>query len=210
MNPVNTLSTASSSAHARSIRRAEAADSAIRKTKPAIEKVAQMAHRAVDKAAASAVPAADWIGEKTDRLDATQKKLVNDTCAYISANPLTAIGLALPGGRRAVPDDALVRKRASSLSAEVAEPTGAATRSTPSLLLHDYTSFAIEEHAVAVAVPACRHVVVVSARGHAHDLAAREALKRDDRERDRAASPDHRRRTKRTGSRLRDDRTTRF
>ena len=98
MNSVNTLSTASSSAYTAVDSAAEAADSAIRQAKPAIEKVAQMAHRAVDKAAASAVPAADWIGEKTDRLDATQKKLVNDTCAYITANPLKAIGLALLAG----------------------------------------------------------------------------------------------------------------
>ena len=98
MNPGNTLSTASSSAHTAVDSAADAADSTLRKAKPAIDKVAQMAHRAVDKAAASAVPAVDWIDEKTDRLDATQKKLVNDTCAYISANPLTAIGIALLAG----------------------------------------------------------------------------------------------------------------
>ena len=98
MNPGNTLSTASSSAHTAVDSAADAADSAIRKAKPAIDKVARMAHRAVDKAAASALPAADWIGEKTDRLDATQRRLVNDTSAYISANPLTAIGIALLAG----------------------------------------------------------------------------------------------------------------
>jgi len=98
MNPGNPLSNTSSNAHAAVDSAADAADSAIRKAKPAIDKVAQMAHRAVDKAAASAAPAADWIGEKTDRLDATQKKFVNDTCAYISANPLTAVGLAVLAG----------------------------------------------------------------------------------------------------------------
>jgi ElaB/YqjD/DUF883 family membrane-anchored ribosome-binding protein len=98
MNPGNTLSTASSSAHTAVDSAADAADSALRKAQPAIDKVAQMAHRAVDKAVASAAPAADWIDEKTDRLDATQRKLVNDTSAYISANPLTAIGIALLAG----------------------------------------------------------------------------------------------------------------
>jgi len=98
MNPGDTLSNTSSNAHAAVDSAADAADSAIRKAKPAIDKVAQMAHRAVDKAAAQAAPAADWIGEKTDQLDATQKKFVNDTSAYISANPLTAIGLALLAG----------------------------------------------------------------------------------------------------------------
>ena len=93
-----TLSKASAGAHAAVNSVADAAEGAIRKTKPAIDKVASMAHQAVDKAAASAAPAADWIGEKGEKLDATQKKLVNDTCAYISANPLTSIGLAVFAG----------------------------------------------------------------------------------------------------------------
>lgn len=94
----NTLSKASSGAHAAVDSMAGAAEGAIQRTRPAIDKVAGMAHRAVDKAAASAAPAAGWIGEKTDKLDQTQKKFVNDTCAYISANPLTAIGLAVLAG----------------------------------------------------------------------------------------------------------------
>jgi ElaB/YqjD/DUF883 family membrane-anchored ribosome-binding protein len=93
-----TLSRASSGAHAAVDSMADAAEGAIRKTKPAIDKVAAMAHQAVDKAAASAMPAADWIDEKSGKFDATQKKLVNDTCAYISANPLTSIGLAVLAG----------------------------------------------------------------------------------------------------------------
>jgi ElaB/YqjD/DUF883 family membrane-anchored ribosome-binding protein len=96
--PDGTLSKASSGAHAAVNSMADAAEGAIRKTKPAIDKVASMAHQAVDKAAASAAPAADWIGEKGEKLDATQKKLVNDTCAYISANPLKSIGLAVLAG----------------------------------------------------------------------------------------------------------------
>ena len=97
-NVDSTVSKASSSAHTAVDTVADAAESAIRKTKPAIDKVASMAHRAVDKAAASATPAAGWINEKTEKLDATQKKFVNDTCAYISANPLTAIGLGVLAG----------------------------------------------------------------------------------------------------------------
>ena len=97
-NPDGALSRASSGAHAAVNSMADAAEGAIRKTKPAIDKVAAMAHQAVDKAAASAVPAADWVEEKSEKLDATQKKLVNDTCAYISANPLKAIALAVLAG----------------------------------------------------------------------------------------------------------------
>jgi ElaB/YqjD/DUF883 family membrane-anchored ribosome-binding protein len=93
-----TVSKASSSAHAAVDSMAGAAEGAIQKTRPAIDKVAAMAHRAVDKAAESAMPAAGWIGDKTDQLDATQKKFVNDTCAYISANPLTSLGLAVLAG----------------------------------------------------------------------------------------------------------------
>ena len=92
------LSKASTGAHAAVNTMADAADGAIRKTKPAIDKVATMAHQVVDKAAASAAPAADWIEDKGQQLDQTQKKLVNDTCAYISANPLTSLGLAVLAG----------------------------------------------------------------------------------------------------------------
>jgi ElaB/YqjD/DUF883 family membrane-anchored ribosome-binding protein len=94
----NTLSKASSGAHAAVDSMADAADSAFQKTKPGIDKVAGMAHRVVDKAAASAAPAVDWLDDKSQQLDQTQKKLVNDTCAYISANPLTSIGLAVLAG----------------------------------------------------------------------------------------------------------------
>jgi len=94
----STLAKASSGAHAAVNSMADAAEGAIRKTKPAIDKVATVAHQAVDKAAASAAPAADWIEEKGQQLDQTQKKLVNDTCAYISANPLKSIALGLFAG----------------------------------------------------------------------------------------------------------------
>jgi len=74
------------------------ADSAARKVKPSIDQVAAMAHRAVDKAAKSAAPAVDWIGETGESLSATQKKLVSDTSAYIAANPLMSVGIAVLAG----------------------------------------------------------------------------------------------------------------
>lgn len=77
---------------------ADAADSAARKAKPAIDQVAAMAHQAVDKAAASAAPAVDWIGEQGESLNATQKKLITDTSAYIAANPLMSVGVAVLAG----------------------------------------------------------------------------------------------------------------
>jgi ElaB/YqjD/DUF883 family membrane-anchored ribosome-binding protein len=93
-----TLSNASASVHAAVNSIAGAADVAAGKIKPAIEQVAAMAHQAVDKAAGAAAPTADWLAAKADSLNATQKKLVSDTCGYVSANPMKAIGIALVAG----------------------------------------------------------------------------------------------------------------
>jgi ElaB/YqjD/DUF883 family membrane-anchored ribosome-binding protein len=68
---------------------ADAADEVTRKAKPSIDQVAAMAHPA---------PAADWLTEQSAGLNATQKKLMADTCGYISANPLTSIGIAVAAG----------------------------------------------------------------------------------------------------------------
>ena len=97
-NNDGTLNRASSSAHAAVDSMASAADAAARKAKPAIDKVAAMAHQAVDKAAEAAGPAADWLTEQGDSLNATQKKLVADTCSYISAHPLKSVGIAVVAG----------------------------------------------------------------------------------------------------------------
>lgn len=77
---------------------ADAADVAARKAKPAIDQVAGMAHQVVDKAAASAAPAVDWLGQQGESLNATQKKIVTSTSAYITTNPLTSMGMAVLAG----------------------------------------------------------------------------------------------------------------
>lgn len=97
-NTEGTLNKASSSADAGVNSIAGAADEAARKAKPAIDRVAAMAHQAVDKAAGAAAPAADWLAEQGESLNATQKKLVADTCSYVSANPLKALGIAVVAG----------------------------------------------------------------------------------------------------------------
>ncbi len=94
----DTLNKVSSGAHAAVNSLAEAADGAVRKARPMIDQVAARAHGVVDKAAATAVPAADWLGEKGESLNAAQKKLVDDTAAYISANPLMSVGMAVLAG----------------------------------------------------------------------------------------------------------------
>lgn len=97
-NADSSLHKASSSAHAAVDSIAVAADGAARKVMPAIDKVASMAHLAVDKAAGAAAPTADWLAEQGDSLHATQKKLVADTCGYVSAHPLKAIAIAVAAG----------------------------------------------------------------------------------------------------------------
>jgi ElaB/YqjD/DUF883 family membrane-anchored ribosome-binding protein len=57
-----------------------------------------MAHHAVDNAAGAAAPTADWLAEQGENVSAKQKKLVADTCSYVSANPLKAVGFALVAG----------------------------------------------------------------------------------------------------------------
>lgn len=65
---------------------------------PVIARVAAMAHQAVDKAAGAAAPTADWLAERGESLNASQKKLAADACSYVSANPLKAVGMAVVAG----------------------------------------------------------------------------------------------------------------
>ena len=97
-NTEGTLNKASSSAHAVVNSIAGAADEAARKAKPAIDRVSAMAHQAVDKAAGAVAPTADWLAEQGESLSATQKKVVSDTCNYVSANPMKALGMAVVAG----------------------------------------------------------------------------------------------------------------
>jgi ElaB/YqjD/DUF883 family membrane-anchored ribosome-binding protein len=92
------LTKATSSVHSAVDSIAATADQAARNAKPTIDKVAAMAHQAVDKAAGAAAPTADWIVEHGESLKASQKKLVSDTCTYVSANPLKAVAIAAVAG----------------------------------------------------------------------------------------------------------------
>jgi ElaB/YqjD/DUF883 family membrane-anchored ribosome-binding protein len=89
---------ASAGAHAAVNSLAVAADEAARKTRPAIDQVAAMAHQVVDKAAGAAAPTADWLAAQGESLNATQKKLLAGTSNYVSANPFKALGIALAAG----------------------------------------------------------------------------------------------------------------
>ena len=92
------LSKASSSAHAAVNSIVGAADDAARTAKPAIDRVAAMAHQAVDKAAGAVATRAGWLSEQGEGLNATQRKLVAGSSSYVSANPLKAVGIAVVAG----------------------------------------------------------------------------------------------------------------
>ena len=63
-----------------------------------IDKVAAMAHQAVDKAADAAVTTAERLVERGESLNATQKRLVSDTCSYVSAHPWKSVGFGVLAG----------------------------------------------------------------------------------------------------------------
>jgi len=65
---------------------------------PAVDRAARLAHQTVDKAADAAVPAADWLEEKSVDARIKQKEWTARTRVYVSANPLTGIGIAAAAG----------------------------------------------------------------------------------------------------------------
>ena len=97
-NTEGVVNTASSNAHAAGDSIAHSADEATRKAKPKIDKVAAMAHQAVDKAADAAVTTAERLVERGESLNATQKRLVSDTCSYVSAHPWKSVSFGVLAG----------------------------------------------------------------------------------------------------------------
>lgn len=89
---------ASSGAHAAVDSLAVSADQAIRKAQPAINQVADMAHQAVDKVAGAAAPTAEWLSEQGESLNEAKKKLMADSCNYVSAHPFKSVGIAVLAG----------------------------------------------------------------------------------------------------------------
>lgn len=63
-----------------------------------IGNVSQRAHQAIDKATDAAGRTAKWLGQKQQSLKESQQKLMQDTSAYVSANPLKAVGIAAAAG----------------------------------------------------------------------------------------------------------------
>ena len=90
-NGATTLNKASAALHS-------AIDEAARKAKPAIDKYATLAHGATDKLSTAGTQTADWVSAKSETLSASHKQLVDDTCKYVSANPLKSLGIAVAAG----------------------------------------------------------------------------------------------------------------
>ena len=86
------------SAHAAVDSIAGAAGEAARSAEPAIDRVTAMAHQAVDTAASVVAPTATWLAEQGATLKVTQKRVVADTCNYVSANPMKSVGIAAMAG----------------------------------------------------------------------------------------------------------------
>ena len=87
----STVNRTAAGAHAAVDTLAAAGNQAASRVKPAIDRVTAMAHNAVDTAAGAVTPAAEWLNEQGESFNALQKKVVDDTCSYISANPLKSV-----------------------------------------------------------------------------------------------------------------------
>ena len=93
-----TVNKAAASVHGAVDKMAGAADEAMRNVKPAIGRVAHVAHQAVNKVADVAGPTADWLSEQGGNLKATRRKMAADTGQYVSAHPWKSLGFALAAG----------------------------------------------------------------------------------------------------------------
>lgn len=67
-------------------------------TRPAVERIATSAHSAVDSIANATCQVADTLGRKGEQLMDAEARMVGSTRGYISANPITALAIALAAG----------------------------------------------------------------------------------------------------------------
>ena len=77
---------------------ASVADEALRQAKPTIDRMADSAHQAVNKASSMATPTAEWLRERAEGLKATQTKVIADTREYVKANPIKSVAAVLAVG----------------------------------------------------------------------------------------------------------------
>ena len=77
---------------------ASAADDAMRKAKPAIDRVTEAVHQVVDKAAGAAAPTADWLSAKSEAMLAAPQKLAQGGRDMVTNHPWKVLGAVLALG----------------------------------------------------------------------------------------------------------------
>ena len=80
--------------HESAVQAAEPAATATR----SIDSAATMAHKTVDTVAEAARPAAEWLVQQGKDAVHLQKKLMDDACTYVAANPWKAVAIAAAAG----------------------------------------------------------------------------------------------------------------
>lgn len=78
-NPADKLNEIASGAHKTVDSVATAADEALRKAKPGIEKVSQSMHGSIDRAAGTAMRTASWVGHSAASLKQSEEQLLERT-----------------------------------------------------------------------------------------------------------------------------------
>jgi ElaB/YqjD/DUF883 family membrane-anchored ribosome-binding protein len=70
-------------------------DDAARKVKAPLDRMAEIAQETSDKALHARSQATDWLSKRGEQLAAPSQRLLDDTSAYVSANPLKSLGIAV-------------------------------------------------------------------------------------------------------------------
>ncbi len=65
---------------------------------PAVDRAASTAHDAVGTARSAADAAAGWIGERSETVQAAQRRLVAQTGKYVAAHPFKSLGFVFVAG----------------------------------------------------------------------------------------------------------------
>jgi len=63
-----------------------------------LDKVSDSAHEAFDKIASATSHAAEALGEKGEQLKNAEQQLMKNCRSYLSANPITSLGIAVAAG----------------------------------------------------------------------------------------------------------------
>lgn len=76
----------------------ESIDSVSEAARPALDHMTSSAHTAVDRAGIAASHAAESVGGKGDRLNATGQKLIEQAGGFVRENPLASLSIAVAAG----------------------------------------------------------------------------------------------------------------